>query len=78
MDIEELLSKLTLNEKSLLIAGTNFMYTYAIKDLKIPSIRMSDGPHGLGVQNGEGDKQFYWSEWIPVTGETYDYEYTIN
>ena len=37
MDIEELLSKLTLNEKSLLIAGTNFMYTYAIKDLKIPS-----------------------------------------
>ena len=29
-------------------------------------------------QNGEGDKQFYWSEWIPVTGETYDYEYTIN
>lgn len=29
-------------------------------------------------QNGEGDKQFYWSDWIPVTGETYDYEYTIN
>lgn len=62
MDIEELLSKLTLNEKSLLIAGTNFMYTYAIKDLKIPSIRMSDGPHGLRVQNGEGDNGVNGSE----------------
>ena len=53
--IEKVLSSLTLEEKAALAAGTNFMYTRPIKRLGIPSIRMSDGPHGLRVQDGSGD-----------------------
>ncbi|OQA77657.1 MAG: Thermostable beta-glucosidase B [Tenericutes bacterium ADurb.Bin239] len=53
--ITRMLSLLTLEEKIALVAGTNFMYTNAVKRLKIPSIRMSDGPHGLRVQ-GEVNK----------------------
>lgn len=62
MNIEDILAKLTINEKSALIAGTNFMYTQAIKHLDIPCLRMSDGPHGLRVQNEDGDNGVNGSE----------------
>ena len=55
MDIKELLTKLTVEEKVALVSGTDFMYTNRIPRLNIPSLRMSDGPHGLRVQAGEGD-----------------------
>ena len=51
--IDELMSLLTLEEKVALVAGTNFMYTNPVPRLDIPSIRMSDGPHGLRVQGDE-------------------------
>lgn len=50
-----LIKELTLEEKILLVQGHNFMYTNEIKRLNIPSIRMSDGPHGLRVQDENGD-----------------------
>ena len=50
----DLLVKLTLEEKIALVSGRNFMYTNKVPRLNIPSIRMSDGPHGLRVQK-EGD-----------------------
>lgn len=53
--VDELLSLLTLEEKVALVAGHNFMFTNSVSRLGIPSIRMSDGPHGLRVQNGNGD-----------------------
>ncbi len=60
--IEETLSNLSVNEKAALVSGSNFMYTKEIKRLDIPSIRMSDGPHGLRVQNNSGDNGVTGSE----------------
>ncbi len=60
--VPELLEDLTLEEKIALVSGHDFMYTNPIARLDIPSIRMSDGPHGLRVQNGNGDNGVSGSE----------------
>ena len=54
MQIERVLSDLTLEEKAALVAGTDFMYTNPVPRLGVPFLRMSDGPHGLRVQEGKG------------------------
>ena len=51
MDIKSILASLTQEEKIALVAGCDFMYTNPIPRLDIPSIRMSDGPHGLRVEH---------------------------
>ena len=50
-NVEELLSLLTLEEKVALVQGHNYMYTNPVPRLDIPIIRMSDGPHGLRIQD---------------------------
>ena len=55
MDITALLKQLTVDEKAALVAGTDFMFTNPVPRLGIPSLRMSDGPHGLRVQTEGGD-----------------------
>ena len=62
MDIKALIEKLTVEEKAALVAGTDFMYTVSVPRLGIPSIRMSDGPHGLRVQTEGGDNGIAGSE----------------
>lgn len=62
-EVNELIKELTLEEKIALVSGTNFMYTNPIDRLNIPSIRMSDGPHGLRVQKeGSSDNGTSGSE----------------
>lgn len=47
MNIKELISKMTLEEKAGLCSGLNFWETKPVDRLCIPSILMTDGPHGL-------------------------------
>ena len=61
-DIFNLLRELTTEEKAALVAGTDFMFTNPVPRLDIPQIRMSDGPHGLRVQNSGGDNGVAGSE----------------
>ena len=55
MDVEATIKKLTREEKAALVAGTDFMYTNPVPRLEISNVRMSDGPHGLRVQQSGGD-----------------------
>ncbi len=47
MNINELISKLSIEEKCSLLVGKNIWETNNIDRLSIPSIFMADGPHGL-------------------------------
>ncbi len=62
MDIERLMQELTVEEKAALVSGTDFMYTNPIPRLGVPSLRMSDGPHGLRLQKEGGDNGVSESE----------------
>ena len=62
MEINEILRRLTIEEKAALVAGTDFMFTNPVPRLHIPSLRMSDGPHGLRVQIEGGDNGVSTSE----------------
>ncbi len=46
-NIKEIISKMTLEEKAGLCSGLDFWHTKGIERLGIPSVMMTDGPHGL-------------------------------
>lgn len=53
---EELVSQMTIEEKSALIQGFRNWHTNSVKRLSIPSVFMTDGPHGLRkVRRDDGD-----------------------
>lgn len=55
MDIKELVLKMTLEEKASLCSGLDYWHTKPVDRLGIPSMMMSDGPHGLRKQEVESD-----------------------
>ncbi|MBP2071078.1 beta-glucosidase [Thermoanaerobacterium butyriciformans] len=50
-DIKKLISEMTLEEKASLCSGLNLWQTKPIERIGIPSITMTDGPHGLRKAN---------------------------
>jgi beta-glucosidase len=84
LDVEKVLSELTLEEKATLTSGVGFWNTAPIERLGVPSITLSDGPHGIrrapqGDQIGIGDSYpatcfppatALGSSWDPELAET--------
>ncbi|HCM50784.1 MAG TPA: glycosyl hydrolase, partial [Microbacterium sp.] len=54
-DVTATVADLTLEEKASLTSGLNFWHTKPVERVGIPSIMMTDGPHGLRKQAGAGD-----------------------
>ena len=52
---EKLIRKMTLAEKAIMMSGKNTWETVDFEKYGIPSMAMSDGPHGLRRQAGAGD-----------------------
>ena len=66
MDAKEILAQLTLEEKASLCSGANFWYLKGIPRVGLPSIMVTDGPHGLRKQAGSAD-HLGISESVPAT-----------
>ncbi|MGN7764419.1 glycoside hydrolase family 3 C-terminal domain-containing protein [Paenibacillus sp. 22594] len=54
-DIKHLISQMTLEEKAGLCSGLDFWHTKGIERLGIPSVMVTDGPHGLRKQAESAD-----------------------
>lgn len=55
MDIQALISQMTLEEKAGLCSGLDFWHTKPVERLGVPSVMVSDGPHGLRKQDLNAD-----------------------
>ena len=55
MDVKALVAQMTLEEKCGLLSGLDFWHTKPVERLGVPSVMVSDGPHGLRKQNLEAD-----------------------
>ncbi len=56
MKNKEILEKLTLEEKADLCTGKDFWHLNGVERLGIPSVTVTDGPHGLRLQDKSGNK----------------------
>lgn len=55
LDVNQILSKMTLEQKANMCSGVDFWHTAAYEELGLPDIMVSDGPHGLRKQEEEVD-----------------------
>lgn len=63
-EISDLVEEMTLEEKIELLSGSDFWHTEGIERLDIPSITMTDGPHGVRLNDEEADSLL---ESLPAT-----------
>ena len=54
-NIKQLISQMTLEEKAGMCSGLDFWHLKGVERLGIPSVMVSDGPHGLRKQEEGGD-----------------------
>lgn len=54
-NVKELISQMTLEEKAGMCSGLDFWHLKGVERLGIPSVMVSDGPHGLRKQDEQGD-----------------------
>ena len=66
VDVSELISKMTLEEKASLCSGLDFWHIKGVERLGVPSIMVTDGPHGLRKQAGDSD-HVGLNESVPAT-----------
>ncbi|SCA86904.1 putative beta-hexosaminidase, putative lipoprotein [Bacillus glycinifermentans] len=64
--INDLILQMTLEEKAALCSGADFWHTKGIDRLDIPSLMLSDGPHGLRKQK-EGADHLGIHQSVPAT-----------
>ena len=55
MDVKHIVSQMTLDEKAALLSGNGMWFLKAVERLGVPSVMVTDGPHGLRKQAGAGD-----------------------
>ena len=55
MDVKQVVSQMTLEEKAGLLSGLDFWHTKPVERLGVESCMVSDGPHGLRKQDDSGD-----------------------
>nr|MDA3809666.1 glycoside hydrolase family 3 C-terminal domain-containing protein [Spirochaetaceae bacterium] len=67
IEINELMNKMTLEEKASLCSGKDFWHLEGIERLGIPSIMVTDGPHGLRKQDGSSGDHVGLNASVPAT-----------
>jgi len=65
-DIKGIIAQMTLEEKASMCSGLDFWNTKGVERLGIPSIMMTDGPHGLRKQASEAN-HLGLNESVPAT-----------
>ena len=55
MKHEDLIRQMSLEEKCYFLSGKDFWQTRSVERLGGPNMTLSDGPHGIRKQAGEGD-----------------------